>query len=55
MDSGLLKTLSVGDIAGDFYVPSYQRGYRWGEQEVRQLLDDLRKATGRPTTCSRWW
>ncbi len=46
MDSGLLKTLSVGDIAGDFYVPSYQRGYRWGEQEVRQLLDDLRESYG---------
>ena len=46
MDSGLLKTLSVGDIAGDFYVPSYQRGYRWGEQEVRQLLDDLQESCG---------
>ena len=46
MDSGLLKTMSVGDIAGDFYVPSYQRGYRWGEQEVRQLLDDIRESNG---------
>jgi len=46
VDSGLLKTLSVGDIAGDFYVPSYQRGYRWGEQEVGQLLDDLKDSCG---------
>lgn len=46
MDSGLLKTLSVGDIAGDFYVPSYQRGYRWGEHEVSQLLDDIRESNG---------
>jgi len=46
MDSGSLKTLSVGDIIGDFYVPSYQRGYRWGEQEVRQLLDDIRESNG---------
>ena len=46
MDSGLLRTLSVGDIAGDFYVPSYQRGYRWGEQEVLQLLDDIRESNG---------
>jgi len=46
VDSGLLKTLSVGDIAGDFYVPSYQRGYRWGEQEVRQLLDDIQESNG---------
>lgn len=46
IDSGLLKTLSVGDITGDFYVPSYQRGYRWGEQEVLQLLDDIRESNG---------
>ena len=46
VDSGLLKTLSVGDIAGDFFVPSYQRGYRWGQQEVSQLLDDLRESCG---------
>jgi hypothetical protein len=25
----------------DFHIPSFQRGYRWGEQEVRELLDDL--------------
>lgn len=41
-----LKILSVGDIAGDFFVPSYQRGYRWTEHEVRQLLDDIRASNG---------
>jgi hypothetical protein len=46
VDSGSLKTLSVGDIAGDFYIPSYQRGYRWGEQEVLQLLEDMRESNG---------
>lgn len=46
MDSGLLKTLPVGDIAGDFFVPSYQRGYRWGEQEVRRLLNDIWESNG---------
>ena len=24
-----------------FVIPSYQRGYRWGEQQVRDLLDDI--------------
>lgn len=24
-----------------FYIPSYQRGYRWGKKQVIQLLDDL--------------
>ena len=45
-DNGLLKILSVGDITGDFFVPAYQRGYRWTEQEVRQLLDDIRDSNG---------
>ncbi len=43
---GLLKILPVGDIAGDFFVPAYQRGYRWGEHEVRHLLDDIRESDG---------
>lgn len=25
----------------DFYIPSYQRGYRWTELQVRDLLEDL--------------
>ena len=37
----ILKTLKVKEIAGDFLVPSYQRGYRWGKGEVKQLLDDV--------------
>ena len=36
-----LGTKLVGNITGDFYVPSYQRGYRWGETEVIRLLDDI--------------
>ena len=31
----------VLDIKGSFFVPDYQRGYRWGEGEVKQLLDDI--------------
>lgn len=31
----------VGDIQGVFYIPSYQRGYRWSEIQVRALLDDI--------------
>ena len=43
MDSShiLLETKKVGDIKGTFYVPSYQRGYRWGEDEVLRLLNDI--------------
>ena len=31
----------VGEIKGNFSIPSYQRGYRWGTDEVTRLLDDI--------------
>ncbi|MCC8060612.1 MAG: DUF262 domain-containing protein [Clostridiales bacterium] len=37
----ILSTKLVGEIKGEFYVPSYQRGYRWGKDEVIRLLDDI--------------
>jgi hypothetical protein len=46
VDQAMLKTHSVGDITGDFFVPAYQRGYRWGQHEVRQLLNDIRESDG---------
>ena len=39
-----LETKLVGAIDGCFYVPSYQRGYRWGKEEVVRLLDDVYKS-----------
>lgn len=37
----ILDKKLVGSISGVFYVPSYQRGYRWGADEVIRLLDDI--------------
>ena len=34
----------IGSIEGNFFVPSYQRGYRWERKQVRQLLDDINKS-----------
>lgn len=34
-----LKKLS--EISGDFLVPAYQRGFRWGKEEIEALLDDI--------------
>lgn len=31
-------------IGKQFVIPSYQRGYRWGDTQVQQLFDDLKKA-----------
>lgn len=36
-----LETKLVGLIEGKFYIPSFQRGYRWGQDEVTRLLDDV--------------
>ena len=35
-------TKTIGDLQDlRFFVPSYQRGYRWTEYEVNALLDDV--------------
>ena len=36
-----LETKLVNEITGTFFVPAYQRGYRWGQSEVRRLLEDV--------------
>ncbi len=36
-----LEPKLVGDISGDFFIPSYQRGYRWDKEQVEKLLDDI--------------
>ena len=46
-----LDTKMVGDISGNFYVPSYQRGYRWEETEVVRLLDDIYSTEGKRNYC----
>ncbi len=45
-----LESKLVGEIAGTFYVPSYQRGYRWGKDEVLRLLDDI-YSNGKKNYC----
>lgn len=36
-----LELKPVNEIEGTFIIPSYQRGYRWGENEVTRLLEDI--------------
>jgi uncharacterized protein with ParB-like and HNH nuclease domain len=42
MDNIHLEPKLVGKIEGEFYVPAYQRGYRWKE-EVKHLLNDIQE------------
>lgn len=38
----ILKLKTVNDLCSySFFIPSYQRGYRWSSQEVKDLLNDI--------------
>ena len=41
MTTAPLRLQKVGEIEGRFFIPRYQRGYRWKPSEVGQLLDDI--------------
>ncbi len=36
----------VSELRNSFFIPDYQRGYRWGRHNVRQLLNDIRDSKG---------
>lgn len=42
MAENKIELKSVSDLLGmKFFIPSYQRGYRWTEQQVKDLLKDV--------------
>ena len=42
MTENKIELKSVSDLLGmKFFIPSYQRGYRWTEQQVLDLLNDV--------------
>ena len=42
LDNPGLQLVSVGELLGQtFIIPSYQRGYRWKERQVTDLLNDI--------------
>ena len=41
-EAGEMPLKNVRDLLGkNYYIPNYQRGYRWGKDEVSKLLDDI--------------
>ena len=39
-----IKLISISELLDkEFFIPSYQRGYRWQEEEVKALLDDIKE------------
>lgn len=47
-----IVTKTIGELKDyRFYVPSYQRGYRWTEHEVTALLDDIHEFSTEGGKC----
>lgn len=43
-DPGFDPHRCIGEISGEFFVPAYQRGYRWTVDDVTRLLDDIEQS-----------
>ena len=46
MSDTVVRLKTIADLQNEsvkFYIDAYQRGYRWTENEVRDLLDDIRE------------
>lgn len=44
MAENKIELKSVSELLGmKFFIPSYQRGYRWTEQQVKDLLNDVKE------------
>ena len=46
MGDAIVKLKTIADLQNEnarFFIDAYQRGYRWTENEVRDLLDDIRE------------
>lgn len=42
MNNGIIALKTVNEILGmNFFIPDYQRGYRWEPRQAKELLDDI--------------
>lgn len=41
LDNSITLKSLAGLLDKKFFIPSYQRGYRWTEQQVKELLSDI--------------
>ncbi len=40
-EQAVLEPKLVNDIKGNFFIPAYQRGYRWKSEHITMLLNDI--------------
>lgn len=46
-----LEEKNVAKITGEFIIEAYQRGYRWGKDEVKHLLEDINEISDGQKYC----
>lgn len=46
-----LEEKIISEIAGSFKIEAYQRGYRWGKEEVKHLLEDIHEVLDGQKYC----
>lgn len=52
MEENKIGLKTVGELLGmNFFIPSYQRGYRWTKQQVGDLLEDVDRFNGKGFYC----
>lgn len=51
-----ISTKSISELLGmNFFIPAYQRGYRWTEQQVTDLLNDIWDFIESDPTKEEWY
>ena len=44
MAANKIELKSIRSLSGlKFYIPDYQRGYRWSDGQVKQMLNDFKE------------
>ena len=53
MEDNKICLRTVSDVSSmKFFIPAYQRGYRWTEQQVIDLLNDVNEFQ---VGCNKWY
>ena len=58
MANNNISIKTINDLLkSNFFIPSYQRGYRWTEQQVTDLLNDINEFSPKeiPNTNEKTW
>lgn len=58
MENNNISIRTINDLLkSNFFIPSYQRGYRWTEQQVTDLLNDINEFSPKeiPNTNEKTW